>query len=102
MNTAYNEMILLKCGEMVLKGLNRRVFEEQLLKNVRYRLARIGKFSVRAMQSTVYIRPEGESNTPEVVDVAVEAMQQVYGVVAVCRTAECGKDIFGRKRALER
>lgn len=93
MNTVYNEMILLKCGEMVLKGLNRRVFEEQLLKNVRYRLARIGKFSVRAMQSTVYIRPEGESNTPEVVDVAVEAMQQVYGVVAVCRTAECEKDM---------
>ena len=47
MNTVYNEMILLKCGEMVLKGLNRRVFEEQLLKNVRYRLARIGKFSVQ-------------------------------------------------------
>ena len=47
--TPYQEMILLKCGEMVLKGLNRRVFEDQLLKNVRHRLSRIGQFSVRAM-----------------------------------------------------
>ena len=85
--TPYQEMILLKCGEMVLKGLNRRVFEDQLLKNVRHRLSRIGQFSVRAMQSTVYIRPEGESRTPETVDAAVEAMRQVYGVVAICRTA---------------
>lgn len=91
--TPYQEMILLKCGEMVLKGLNRRVFEDQLLKNVRHRLSRIGQFSVRAMQSTVYIRPEGESRTPETVDAAVEAMRQVYGVVAICRTAECEKDM---------
>ena len=91
--TPYQEMILLKCGEMVLKGLNRRVFEDQLLKNVRHRLSRIGQFSVRAMQSTVYIRPEGESRTPETVDNAVEAMRQVYGVVAICRTAECEKDM---------
>ena len=89
----YAEMILLKCGEMVLKGLNRRVFEDQLLKNVRHRLARLGRFSVRAMQSTVYIRPEGESCTPEAVDAAVEAMRQVYGVVSICRTAECEKDM---------
>ena len=86
-------MILLKCGEMVLKGLNRRVFDEQLLRNVRHRLARVGQFSVRAMQSTVYIRPEGESRNTATVDEAVEAMRDVYGIVAICRTAECEKDM---------
>ncbi len=91
--TNYREMILLKCGEMVLKGLNRRVFEDQLLKNVRHRLAQIGQFSVRAMQSTVYIRPEADPCPPEQIDAAVEAMRLVYGVVSICRTAECEKDM---------
>ena len=33
-----NEMFLLKLGEVVLKGLNRRSFEDKLVNNVRRRL----------------------------------------------------------------
>lgn len=33
-----NEMLLLKLGEVVLKGLNRRSFEDKLVSNVRRRL----------------------------------------------------------------
>ena len=37
------ELILLKCGELALKGLNRRSFEEVLMKNCRRRLETLGE-----------------------------------------------------------
>ena len=41
-----NDIILLKLGEIILKGLNRRRFEQRLLSNIRWRLGRIGSFRV--------------------------------------------------------
>ena len=38
------EMLLLKLGEVVLKGLNRRTFEDKLVNNVRRRLRKCGSF----------------------------------------------------------
>ena len=40
------EVILVKLGEIVLKGLNRNTFETVLLQNMRRRLAGVGKFDV--------------------------------------------------------
>ena len=69
-----NDIILLKLGEIVLKGLNRKSFEQKLVSNVRRRLAHIGKFRVYCLQSTVYVEaaedgadkklcsPEGEAS----------------------------------------
>jgi len=49
------EVILIKLGEVVLKGLNRRSFEDVLLKNIRRRIGGLGEFDV-----TDYVR-EGEN-----------------------------------------
>ena len=35
------EVLLLKCGEMVLKGLNRKTFEDRLLKNLSRRMKHV-------------------------------------------------------------
>ena len=83
-----NDIILLKQGEMVLKGLNRSRFEAKLLSNVSRRLKRFGNFKVYATQSTVYIEPRGECD----VDGAFEAVKKIFGVVAVTRAAVCEKD----------
>ena len=79
------EVLLLKCGELVLKGLNRHKFEDRLLNILRRRLA-FGNYDVRSCQSTVYV--EGED-----IDAALPVCQKVFGVVAVCRAAVCPKDI---------
>ena len=50
-----NDIILLKVGEIILKGLNRRRFEQKLLGNIRWRLSRIGKFRVYILQSAIYV-----------------------------------------------
>jgi len=85
-----NEMFLLKLGEMVLKGANRRSFEDRLKSNLRRRLADYGKFHVYLTQSTVYVEPETENCD---LDGAWEACGRVFGVVSMCRCRPCEKDL---------
>ena len=80
--------ILLKLGEIVLKGLNRRSFEQKLTANVRRRLAPIGKFRVYCLQSIIYV--EGEDGAD--MDTAFEALKKVFGVISLTRAAACEKD----------
>ena len=84
-----NEIILLKLGEVVLKGLNRRSFEDKLTSNVRRRLTRCGSFRVYSKQSTIYVEPQGEDCD---LDGAYAACRQVFGIVAATRARSCPKD----------
>ncbi len=83
-----NDIILLKLGEIVLKGLNRRRFEQKLLGNIRWRLSRLGSFRVYLIQSTVYV--EGADGAD--MDAAFEELRKVFGVVVLSRAAACPKD----------
>ena len=82
-------MILLKQGEIVLKGLNRRAFEQKLLGNIQRRLRPFGPFRVHCIQSTVYVEPQADESD---MDAAFDAMTKVFGVVSVSRAAACEKD----------
>jgi len=82
------EIILLKQGEIILKGLNRREFEVKLISNVRRRLQHFGKFNVYSMQSAVYAEPQGECD----MDGAFEAAKTIFGALSVSRAAACDKD----------
>ena len=84
------EVILLKLGEIALKGLNRRSFEDVLLKNIRRRLQSAGEFSVSARQSTVYVVPE---NPQADLDLAEERVSKVFGVVGYARAGVCEKEL---------
>ncbi|MDL2288385.1 THUMP domain-containing protein, partial [Oscillospiraceae bacterium OttesenSCG-928-F05] len=84
------EVILAKMGEMVLKGLNRRQFEDTMLKSLRYRLRPHGDFKVYAAQSTVYIEPAAETVD---MDAAFRAASRVFGVSALCRAYACPKEM---------
>ena len=83
-----NDIILLKQGEIILKGRNRRDFENKLLENIKRRLRPIGEFRVYALQSTVYVEPQGECD----MEAALEAMKHIFGVLTVTRAAACEKD----------
>ena len=82
------DIILLKLGEIVLKGLNKRYFEQKLVQNVKRRLLPLGDFDVACMQSTIYVEPRDERCD---VDAAMEAMQKVFGAASVVRAAGCDK-----------
>ena len=54
------EIILIKNGELALKGLNRSTFEDILIKNMRRRLKSLGEVTIRKAQSTIYVEPQSE------------------------------------------
>ena len=92
------EIFLLKLGEIVLKGANKRQFENRLRHNVRNRMKHYGNFDVYLMQSTVYVEPQDESCD---VDGAWEACRSIFGVVSLCRCRPCEKDCDAIFQAIE-
>ena len=85
-----NEMLLLKLGEVVLKGLNRRSFEDKLVSNVRRRMKPCGSFQIYIRQSTIYVEPQTEDCDMEA---AFKAARQVFGIVTVARAVPCAKEM---------
>ncbi len=84
------EIILVKNGELVLKGLNRNAFEDVLIKNMKRHLADIGKFRFTKSQSTIMVEPEDEETD---LDDTAEALKKVFGIAALSRAAVCEKDM---------
>ena len=84
------EIFLLKLGEIVLKGANKRQFEDKLRQNVRRRMRPYGNFDVYIMQSTVYVEPMDELAD---LDSAWEACRSIFGLVSLCRCRACEKDM---------
>ena len=85
-----NEIFLMKLGEIVLKGGNKRQFEGRLRQNVRRRMKPYGNFDVYIMQSTVYVEPQDEEAD---VEGAWEACRSIFGVVSLCRCRPCEKNL---------
>ncbi|MBE6978667.1 MAG: tRNA 4-thiouridine(8) synthase ThiI [Ruminococcaceae bacterium] len=92
------EIFLLKLGEIVLKGANKRQFEARLRANVRRRMRFYGNFDVYLMQSTVYVEPMDEECD---IDGAWEACRSIFGVVSLCRCRPCEKDLDAIFEAIE-
>jgi thiamine biosynthesis protein ThiI len=84
------EIILLKLGEVVLKGLNRHSFEETLINNIRRRLSGLGEFDVRERQSTIYVTPRNENAD---LFAAQEKMAKVFGIASLTRACEVEKEM---------
>ncbi len=84
------EIILVKNGELVLKGLNRSTFEDVLIKNMKRHLTGIGHFIFTKSQSTIMVEPESEDID---LDDATDALKKVFGIAALSRAAVCEKDM---------
>ncbi len=84
------EILLLKDGEIVLKGLNRRSFEDVLKKNLKYALRSLGSFEITSAQSTIYVKPLSESID---LDEACDRVSRVFGIASFSRAAVCEKTI---------
>ncbi len=90
------EIILLKSGEIALKGLNKHRFEEAMMKNARFRLQSLGDFKLWSAQSTTYVEPLSEDID---MDEAVRRLGTVFGIAALTRSAVVEKDFEAIKEA---
>ncbi len=84
------EIILVKNGELVLKGLNRTSFEDVLIKNMKRHLADLGTFTYTKAQSTIMVAPDDENTD---LDDAAERLKKVFGIAALSRAAVCEKNM---------
>ncbi len=91
------EVLLLKCGEIVLKGLNRKSFEDKLLGNIKRRLKHIGPCRVEMRQSVVYVWIEDGTDA----DAVVDAAKKIFGIALICRAAVCEKTLESMQQTAE-
>lgn len=84
------EIILLKNGELALKGLNRHTFENQLVKNMKYRLHDLGKIRYVQSQSTIMVEPVDERVD---LDEAYRRLKTVFGIAGLSRCAAVEKNM---------
>ena len=83
------EVLLLKCGEIVLKGLNRKTFEDKLVGNIKRRLKHVAPCEVTMRQSVIYVWI-GEGGDA---DAIMDAVKKIFGIALICRAAVCGKTL---------
>ena len=77
------EIILLKYGELALKGANRGTFESVLIKNIKRRLQGLGPVVVSKSQSTITVTPQEENYD---ISEAYDRLSRVYGIAAMSRS----------------
>ena len=89
------EILLCKYGEIVLKGANKRYFEDILCKELRKRAKKHGNFEISRAQSTIYVKPLDDFCD---IDGMFEDARKVFGIAAIGRAAVCEKNIEDIKR----
>lgn len=91
------EVLLLKCGEIVLKGLNRKSFEDKLLNNIKRRLKHVTPCEVNMRQSVIYVWIADEGDA----DAAMDAVKKIFGIALICRAAVCDKTLEAMEQTAE-
>lgn len=84
------EIILIKNGELALKGLNRSNFEDALVKNMKRRLKDLGNVSIRKAQSTIYVEPQDDDFD---FSEALERVSRIFGIAGFSRACVCEKTV---------
>lgn len=90
------EVLLIKNGEIVLKGLNRPTFESRLTGNIKRRLRSLGRYTLTRAQSAMFIEPESEDFD---IEEATERLKKVFGIASFSRAAVVEKDMEVIKKA---
>ena len=82
------EIVLIKNGEIALKGLNRSLFEDSLVRNIKFRISDLGRFKVQKAQSAIFVLPETDVD----LDVVCDRISKVFGIACFSRAAMTEKN----------
>ena len=87
-----DRVLLVRYGEIILKGMNRPIFENALVNNIKYRLRNDGKVKIYKSQATIYIEPqEGDEQT----DIICEKLKKIFGIVSIVIAYKTEKSMQG-------
>lgn len=90
------ELILVKNGEIALKGLNKSTFEDILMKNIRWRMRDLGAIRMRKAQSTIYLEPGDADNFD--FDEAIDRLTKIFGIASISRALVVEKSLEAIQR----
>ena len=79
------EAFLIKYGEIGLKGKNRYIFEDTLMRQIQFSLKSTGEFEVTKEQGRIYVNMKSDYDYDEV----IKALTSVFGIVAICPVVYC-------------
>ena len=92
-------IILVRFGEIVLKGLNRRYFENLLSDNIKEAISGMGGYEIKKSGAVFYIKPLGDEQQTKKI---MERLKYVFGVVSITLAYKCSKDLKEiQKKAVE-
>ncbi len=91
------EILLAKYGEIILKGGNRPRFESILMNNIINAIRNVAKVKVRLAQATIYVEVLEE----EKIDLVLDRMSKIFGIVSITKAAVCEKDMDSIKQTAE-
>lgn len=81
------EIILIKYGEIILKGLNRHIFEDKLVGNIKKAVG--DSAHVYKSLATIYAEPREGAD----IDELIAKIRNVFGIVSIARAAVCEKEL---------
>jgi thiamine biosynthesis protein ThiI len=84
-----NELLIVKYGEVMLKGNNRPFFVNALIRHIQRTIGDTGQYRIKKGQSLLYIQPEGTAD----LSTASERLRKVFGVVVYHRALKVEKDL---------
>ena len=84
------QLILVKYGEIILKGLNRPIFEDALVKNIKAALPKDFRGCVHRAQATIYVEPDD----PSIIDEVLRRLSKVFGITYLTRAFVLPKDFL--------
>lgn len=92
-----SDILILKYGEVVMKGLNRSYFDSMIIRRVKQLLSDCeGEFKLDYSQSTLCIYGDEDADMED----AACRMKRVFGVAAVCHAWRCEKDVEAIRRTV--
>ena len=100
--TVCHSLILVRLGEITLKGLNRGRFVSRLIGNMKRRLADLGSFEIEQSHSRIWVRGSGDTSLKDeaLMGEAIDRLSRVFGIVSVSPALELEADYEALKKIL--
>jgi len=73
------DILLIKYGELALKGDNRSFFENKLIKNIKHALSDFKKVKVEKTHGRIYVECDGD------IEEVIERLKKVFGIVGITK-----------------
>lgn len=92
------EIVLVKLGEIVLKGLNKKHFENLLINNIKKSVSPNNEYEIWSAQSTIYVVPNSDELD---LQACADKIAKIFGIVSYVRSAISEKELDAIKSCAE-